>query len=47
MKDGSSLDSVMVVDMERRRKMSDLGGENQVDFVIGCLREAEGRRGHR
>lgn len=46
LKGDSSLDSVMVVDMERSRKMSDLAGKNQVDFVIGCLREAEERTGH-
>lgn len=28
-KDDSSLDSVMVVDMERNRKMSELSGKNQ------------------
>lgn len=31
-KENSSLDCVMVVDVERRRKISDFGGKNQVDF---------------
>lgn len=46
LKDNSSLDSVMVVDLEISRKMSHLAGKDQADFVIGCLREAEGRTGH-
>lgn len=31
-KEDRSLDCVMVVDVERSRKMSDFGGKNQVDF---------------
>ena len=42
----SSLDRVMVADVEEGRKLRDLGGK-QVDFIRGWLQEVEGRKGHR
>lgn len=38
----SSLDRVMVADVEEGRKLRDLGGK-QVDFIRGWLQEVEGR----
>ena len=33
--------------MEESIKGRDLGGKPQMDFVIGWLKEVEGRKGHR
>lgn len=44
MKDDISLNRMMVVDLERNRLEGDLGGKNQLGFVINWLWEVVGRR---
>lgn len=36
-----------MVDVEGSRNMRDIVGKKQVDFVIGWLKDVEGRNGHR